>query len=48
MELETLLSNLYAQTMFAVYFIQFGCLILEKIDVQTFEVRNVFMEFPWT
>ena len=42
-ELETLLSNLHPQTMFCCLF-QFSCLILE-IDVQTFEVRNIFMEF---
>ena len=45
-ELETLLSNLHQQTMFCCFFHTIWVLNSLKIDVQTFEVRNIFMEFP--
>ena len=45
-ELETLLSNLHPQTMFCFLFHTIWSFKSSKIDVQTFEVRNIFMEFP--
>ena len=45
-EVETLLSNLHPQTIFCCLFHTIWLFISLKIDVQSFEVRNIFMEFP--
>ena len=45
-ELEKLVSNLHPQTMFCCLFYIIWLFNSLVIDVQTFEVRNIFMEFP--